>query len=88
MRRTRLTIETESLLIVHGRGGQRAWCPRCAAEVEMIALDTAAVISNLESTALEHWLNSGELHRLQADDGRELICLQSLLARVHYTQTS
>ena len=36
----------------------------------------------------EEWINSGELHRLQRDDGSVLICLNSLLARVRNTQTS
>lgn len=85
MKRTRLTIETESLLILQGRGAQRAWCPKCAAEVEMVALDTAAVISNLKSLELERWFNSGDLHHLQAGGGSALICLHSLLARVRST---
>jgi hypothetical protein len=43
------------------------------------------VISNLEQPELEQWLNSGELHRLQAADGAALTCLNSLLARVQKT---
>jgi hypothetical protein len=84
-KRTRITIETDSLLILRGRSSVRAWCPRCAAEVEMIALDDMGVISNLERSELEEWLNSGELHRLQAADGSALTCLNSLLARVQKT---
>ena len=85
---TRITIETDSLLMVRGRGSRRAWCPLCAAEAEMIALENVAVISNLEQPALEEWLNSGELHRSQAAGGSEQICLNSLLARVQNTKTS
>jgi hypothetical protein len=87
-KQTRITIETDSLLMVRGRSSRRAWCPRCAAEGEMIALENVGVISNLEQPALEEWLNSGELHRSQAADGSELICLNSLLARVQNTKTS
>jgi hypothetical protein len=86
-KQTRITIETDSLLMVRGRGSRRAWCPLCAAEGEMIALENVGVISNLEEPALEEWLNSGELHRSQATDGSELICLNSLLARVRNTKT-
>lgn len=81
-KQTKITIETESLLILQGRNSSRAWCPRCAAEVEMIALENTGVISNLDRRAIEEWLNSGELHRTQTPDGSELICLNSLLARV------
>ena len=87
-KQTRITIETDSLLMVRGRSSRRAWCPLCAAEGEMIALGNVGVISNLEQPALEEWLNSGELHRSQAADGSELICLSSLLARVQNTKTS
>jgi hypothetical protein len=84
-KQTKITIETNSLLIVRGRSSLRAWCSRCAAEVEMIVLDDAGVISNLEPAELEQWLNSGELHQVQATDGSALTCLNSLLARVHNT---
>jgi hypothetical protein len=46
------------------------------------------VISNLDPHALEEWLHSEELHRLQAADGLPLTCLNSLLARVQKTITS
>ncbi|MEA3006577.1 MAG: hypothetical protein QOI94_1846 [Acidobacteriaceae bacterium] len=84
-KQTKITIETDSLLILRGRSSVRAWCSRCAAEVEMIALEDMGVISNLERPELEAWLNSGELHRLQAADGSALTCLNSLLARVQKT---
>jgi hypothetical protein len=86
-KQTKITIETDSLLILRGRNSTRAWCPRCAAESEMIAPENLGVISNLEQPALEKWLTSEELHRLQAADGSALICLNSLLARVQNTKT-
>jgi hypothetical protein len=84
-KRTRITIETDSLLILRSRSSRRAWCPRCVTEADMIALDEAGVISNLQRQALEEWLNSEELHRTRAPDGSTLICLNSLLARVQKT---
>jgi hypothetical protein len=86
-KQTMITIETQSLLILRTRSSRRAWCPLCAAEGEMIALENTGVISNLERRALEDWLNSGELHRSRAGDGSELICVNSLLARVQNTKT-
>jgi hypothetical protein len=81
-KRMKITIQTDSLLIVQGRNSRRAWCPLCAAEGEMIALVSAEAISDLEGTVFEEWLQSEELHRLQATDGSTLICVNSLLARV------
>jgi hypothetical protein len=85
---TRITIETDSLLIVRGRSSQRAWCASCAAEVESIAMEQTGVISNLDQAALEEWLNSEELHRLEIASGSAQICLNSLVARVQKTKTS
>ena len=60
-KRTKITIETDSLLILRSRSSRRAWCPRCVTEADMIALDEVGVISNLQRQALEEWLNSEEL---------------------------
>jgi len=87
-KQTKITIETDSLLILRGRNSNRAWCPQCAAEAEMIALDNLGVISNLDHAAVEEWLSSGELHRSKSANGSALICLTSLLARVQNTKAS
>ncbi len=86
-RSTRITIKTESLMICQARTSTRSWCTRCAGEVEMVALKTTAVLSNLLPHELEKWLNSNDLHRSSMADGTELICLNSLLARLGSRQT-
>jgi hypothetical protein len=85
---TKITIETSSLMILRGRNSRRTWCPVCQAKGEVIALEEVGIISNLERSALEEWLNSGELHRLEAADGLTLICLNSLLAYVRKTKAT
>jgi hypothetical protein len=82
---TKITIETNSLLLLRGRNATRAHCPLCNAESEMIVLGNLQVVSNLDRPSLEEWINSGELHRLQGDDGSPRICLNSLLARIRNT---
>jgi hypothetical protein len=84
--RTRITIETESLLILRGRNSRRAWCPQCAAEAEVIVLEEVEVISNLDQSAFEQWVNSPGLHRSETPTGSALICLNSLLALVQKTK--
>lgn len=84
-KRTEITIETSSLLVLRGRNSERAWCTRCAAEGEMISLENIGVISNLDKHAVEEWLNSQELHRTQSANGAPLICLNSLLKHVQRT---
>jgi hypothetical protein len=80
-KQTRIIIETHSLLIVQSRHSRRGWCRLCGAEEEMIVLANLDAIPNLERPVLEAWLNSADLHRSLADDGSNLICLNSLLAR-------
>ena len=69
-KQTKITIESDSLLILRGRSSTRAWCPQCGTDTETIALENIGVISNMERTALEEWLNSGELHGSQGVDVR------------------
>ena len=84
-KQTKITIETESLLVLHGRTSIRAWCPQCRSEEEMVALESTAVMSNLAPDAIMQWFASQELHHSQAADGSPLICLNSLLKRVRST---
>ena len=79
---TRITIKTDSLLIIRGQTSIRRRCTQCDEEVEMLALEGTAVLSNLSTHEVHEWLNSGDLHRTQTPDGIELICLNSLLARL------
>jgi hypothetical protein len=84
-KQTTITIETSSLLILQGRISRHAWCPQCAAEGDMIAVENTGAISNLDQRALERWLTSGELHRTNGPDGSSVICLKSLLACLQNT---
>jgi hypothetical protein len=85
---TKITIETDSLLVLRGRKALRAWCPQCADETEMIPLEGVGVVSNLSSAEVEGWLESESVHRSQAMDGTSLICLNSLLKRVQHRPPS
>jgi len=81
-KKTTVTIETASVVVMHGQSLPRAWCPVCAAESEVIALDSIGVISNLSPEAVEGWLSSGQLHHARSSDGSDVICLNALLASV------
>lgn len=85
-KQTKIIIETESLLVLHGHTSMRAWCPQCGSEVEMVALESTAVESNLTPAEVAEWLASEELHHSQKADGSSLICLNSLLKRVRSTK--
>jgi len=84
-KQTKITIQTDSLLVLRGRNSTRMRCALCNAESEMVALEGLQVVSNLDQINLEQWVNSGELHHSQGDDGARLICLNSLLAHIRHT---
>jgi len=85
-KQTKITIETDSLLVLRGGTSLRAWCRQCAAETEMIPIE--GVDSNLTPSAVEAWLECDEIHRSQGADGARLICLNSLIKRVQRTKTA
>lgn len=83
--RTTITVETASLLVLRGRRSLRVWCPQCGAEGEVIPLYETGVISNLMPQEVEAWIESEDLHHIQAPDGAHLVCLNSMLKRVRKT---
>ena len=87
-KRTRITIDTDSLLVVRGRKSLQAWCPQCGAEAEMIPLHEVGVISNLPPADVQVWMESQDLHHTRTADGALLICLNSMLKRVHRSRTA
>ena len=80
-KRTRITIETDSVLLLRGRRPLRAWCPQCGAETEMVPLNEVGVVSNLLPAEVQAWMESPELHHATSADGVALICLNSMLKR-------
>lgn len=85
-KRTTVTIETDSLLVLRGRSTLRTWCPQCGAKAEMIPLNVVGVVSNLPPSEVQAWMESPDLHHTKAADGTALICLNSMLKRVRRTR--
>ena len=90
-RKTTITIETSSRVVVRTVGSTRGWCPQCGAEVDFIAVGNVDAAPQGPSAAWMAWLEpgleSGALHRLVARDGGTLLCLESLLALMQTNPT-
>lgn len=84
-KRTTITIETRSLLVFRSESSTQAWCPVCAARVDMLLLEGASLVVE-HAPVLAEWLHSGEVHRVDLADGSALVCLDSLLARAQRWQ--
>ncbi len=76
---TRITIETESLLVVYRGITFVARCPACCAEVEAMTLTGDGLGEGISTTLLEDWLRTGKLHLWRPAEGTAQICLPSLL---------
>ena len=76
---TRITIETEGLLVVRRGKTIVTWCPACCAEAEAMTLEGDSLGEDIPSTLLSDWLAAGKLHLWSPDAGPVLICLTSLL---------
>lgn len=54
----------------------------------MIPLDDLGVVSNLPPPEVQEWLESESLHHTTAPDGFLMICLNSMLKRVHKARSA
>jgi hypothetical protein len=72
VRTTKITIETEGLLVIRQARTVVTWCPGCQAEVDVVLLgeDTAQLLSGLPT---------GTLHIWSPPEGPVFICLRSLV---------
>ena len=76
---TRITIETESLLIVRRGKTVMTWCPVCCAEAEAMTLEDDGFGDDISSALFREWLEAGKLHLSSPDGGPAQICLTSLV---------
>jgi hypothetical protein len=76
VRTTKITIETEGLLVIRQAQTVVTWCPGCQAEVDVVLLgeDTAQLLRGLPTDVLHIW---------SPPEGPVLICLRSLVQRSH-----
>ena len=79
LRTTRITVETDTFLVVRRATAALAWCPACCAEVDVITLAEDSVLDPATSAQMEAWLGTGELHLWRSGEGAVQICMTSLL---------
>lgn len=77
VRATRITVETETLVLVRRAKAVLAWCPDCCAEVDVIALDELA--EPVTAAQIHEWFGANNLHFWQMAEGSVRICVSSLL---------
>jgi hypothetical protein len=76
---TRITVETETLMIVRQAKTTHGWCPVCRADVNVITLDDNARTDPGATALVRECLAANKLHSWQPAAGPVQICLTSLL---------
>jgi hypothetical protein len=80
IRRTRIVVETERLLVVRSRRARtEGWCEACGATVQMVGLEEAAIVSGRSQREIVRRIEAGSLHFNESARGVLHICLDSLL---------
>ncbi|HUK23719.1 MAG TPA: hypothetical protein VLV49_03995 [Terriglobales bacterium] len=77
LKATRITVETETMLIVRRAKAVLAWCPGCCAEVDVITLDNSPEL--VTAAQIYEWFGTSRLHFWQTPEGPVGICVNSLL---------
>ena len=76
---TRITLETERVLVIRGQRSRDVWCDVCGAQVQMVTLGEASSIAGVSELVVCRRIDARSLHSTETPDGRIFICLNSLL---------
>jgi hypothetical protein len=74
---TRITIETERLLVIRHGMPARFWCEQCATEVDMVLMQSAAELAQVGVRKMQRLPSDEQFHG--ARGGAIRICLNWLL---------
>ncbi|HEY3025304.1 MAG TPA: DUF4124 domain-containing protein [Pyrinomonadaceae bacterium] len=79
-KKTEVFVETEVEIEVKRRTRRLGpvWCVQCAAPVEMVPPDMAALAAEVSARAVFGWVEAGRVHFTETPDGALLVCLNSL----------
>jgi hypothetical protein len=75
---TRITVETETQLVIRRAKAILDWCPYCRAEVDVIALEEDSLAESVTGAQVQKWVATSNLHFWRAAGGPAQICLPSL----------
>lgn len=87
-RKTKLTIETERVLII--RGGafkRRGKCEACGELVRLITVDEAAMLAHVGSRAIYRLVEGGKIHFIETNEEMLLICFNSICRSLSQADT-
>jgi len=79
MKTTRLTIETERVLVIHkSRAGSRGSCEACSDVVRLVTIEEAAALARISPRAIYRLIEAEKIHFSEPAEGFLLVCFASL----------
>jgi hypothetical protein len=78
LRRTQITIETHSLVVLRRRRLIRFWCSECGAETEFVPVENLDQLLDSGADKANSRSGKGTLHLGKAPDGSVVVCVKSL----------
>lgn len=81
-RKIRITVETDSVLLVRRANSSRAWCEKCADFSEYASIEVAIALASADTDTLTQLVRADRLHLTKATDESPLVCLRSILKHI------
>ena len=83
-RRIEITVEKHRVVMLSNRNhSMRAWCRTCGEEVQMVTPDEAAQRCQVSTRTIYRWIEIGQLHFTETENGFSLVCHQSLESKMN-----
>ena len=73
-----ITVETRQRTVIRQTSRQTVWCEFCAANVEMILTEQAAIIFDISLHKIYQDIENGKLHFIKGENQTLSICVNSL----------
>jgi hypothetical protein len=78
-KKTRITLESEQVLVIRRRGSTRRWCWECGREVDAVDVAQATALIRIHPLRLRECARNEGWHLIETAEGPSLVCLESLL---------
>jgi hypothetical protein len=78
-KKTRISVESEQVLIIRRRGCARRWCWECGREVDAVDVAQATTLTRIHPLQLRDRARNEGWHLIEAADAPLLVCVESLL---------
>lgn len=80
MKKAKITIETERLLVISlSRCQVERWCAACQNDVEFVGVEEAAALVGVTQRGVFNLVETDLIHFQETTEGRALFCVNSLL---------